>query len=49
MRHPKPAVRAALDELTAEGEWILRKGGHSGFSTGINSCKWPNQRQRLTS
>jgi len=39
MRHPKPAVRAALKELTAEGEWALRPGGHWGVLTCIYSCK----------
>jgi hypothetical protein len=39
MRHPKPAVRAALKELTADGSWVLRKGGHWGVLTCAYSCK----------
>lgn len=39
MRHPKPAVRAALEELIAAGGWVLRKGGHWGVLTCTYSCK----------
>jgi hypothetical protein len=38
MRHPKPAVRAVVEALIAEG-WSLRKGGHWGVLTCSYACK----------
>ena len=38
MRHPKPAVRAAVEALVADG-WTLRKGGHWGVLSCPYSCK----------
>lgn len=38
MRHSRPAVRAALADLTHDG-WSLRPGGHWGVLTCRFACK----------
>lgn len=38
MRHSKPAVRAAIAALLADG-WTLRRGGHWGILSCRYTCK----------